>query len=67
MNDFLSSSYIFALLAILFYSKSLCELLPVVIQVLLLSRLHHRNLVRLEGFCDESGMQVEFNPSLNHP
>lgn len=27
-------------------------------EVLLLSRLHHKNLVRLEGFCDESGVQV---------
>ncbi|KAG0585808.1 hypothetical protein KC19_2G040800 [Ceratodon purpureus] len=27
-------------------------------EVLLLSRLHHKNLVRLEGFCDEGGYQV---------
>ncbi len=27
-------------------------------EVLLLSRLHHRHLVRLEGFCDDKGLQV---------
>nr|XP_024365351.1 BRASSINOSTEROID INSENSITIVE 1-associated receptor kinase 1-like isoform X2 [Physcomitrium patens] len=27
-------------------------------EVMLLSRLHHKNLVRLEGFCDESGLQI---------
>ncbi|KAH9551921.1 hypothetical protein CY35_09G038400 [Sphagnum magellanicum] len=27
-------------------------------EVLLLSRLHHKNLVRLEGFCDESHLQI---------
>lgn len=29
-----------------------------VVQVLWLSRLHHKNLVRLEGFCDENNLQV---------
>lgn len=33
-------------------------------EVLLLSRLHHRHLVRLEGFCDENDMQVGPFPSL---
>lgn len=27
-------------------------------EVLLLSRLHHRHLVRLEGFCDDKGLQA---------
>lgn len=27
-------------------------------EVLLLSRLHHKNLVRLEGFCDENNLQI---------
>ncbi|CAK9874978.1 unnamed protein product [Sphagnum jensenii] len=27
-------------------------------EVLLLSRLHHRHLVRLEGFCDDKGLQI---------
>jgi serine/threonine protein kinase len=27
-------------------------------EVLLLSRLHHKNLVRLEGFCDENRLQI---------
>ncbi|KAG0620203.1 hypothetical protein M758_4G197700 [Ceratodon purpureus] len=27
-------------------------------EVLLLSRLHHKNLVRLEGFCDENDLQI---------
>jgi serine/threonine protein kinase len=27
-------------------------------EISLLSRLHHRNLVRLEGFCDDEGLQV---------
>nr|APU94857.1 leucine-rich repeat receptor-like protein kinase [Pohlia nutans] len=27
-------------------------------EVLLLSRLHHKNLVRLEGFCDDNGQQI---------
>ena len=27
-------------------------------EVLLLSRLHHRHLVRLEGFCDDRGLQA---------
>ena len=30
-------------------------------QVLLLSRLHHKNLLRLEGFCDEGEYQVCFS------
>lgn len=27
-------------------------------EVVLLSRLHHRHLVHLEGFCDDRGLQV---------
>jgi hypothetical protein len=29
-------------------------------EVLLLSRLHHRHLVRLEGFCDDRGLQAKY-------
>ena len=29
-------------------------------EVLLLSRLHHKNLVRLLGFCEDKGIQVNF-------
>ncbi|KAH7445445.1 hypothetical protein KP509_01G009600 [Ceratopteris richardii] len=37
-------------------------------EVLLLSRLHHRNLVRLEGFCDDNDLQIlvyEYVPNGN--
>ena len=33
-------------------------------EIELLSRLHHRNLVSLIGFCDEEGEQVPFLPFL---
>lgn len=35
-------------------------------QVSLLSRLHHKNLVRLEGFCDDGGQQVHIQPAECH-
>jgi hypothetical protein len=30
-------------------------------ELTLLSRLHHRNLVKLEGFCDDDGLQVPYS------
>lgn len=32
-------------------------------ELTLLSRLHHRHLVALKGFCDEDGLQVRYSPS----
>jgi serine/threonine protein kinase len=34
-------------------------------EILLLSRLHHRNLVRLVGFCEEKGIQVKPFPFMH--
>lgn len=34
------------------------ELLPLFPQVLLLGRLHHRNLVNLVGYCEEKGQHI---------